>query len=148
MRGAVLAFPDQDRSHTYSVRDRPPQLCIDRKAGRHSPQPREWLRPIPKKCFNILAFNSHVPESYPNPYSTSEEEGKLLTILESPCLAAGSESGARDEDECAARRPATYELSYFSLLTGLLLSFYPLSFALTGLPTALQLPCSIDLERG
>ncbi|KAI3700907.1 hypothetical protein L2E82_45548 [Cichorium intybus] len=45
MRGAVLAFPDQDRSHTYSVRDRPPQLCIDRKAGRHSPQPREWLRP-------------------------------------------------------------------------------------------------------
>nr|UEK21352.1 hypothetical protein [Ferula sinkiangensis] len=45
MRGAVLAFPDQDRSHTCSVRDRPPQLCIDRKAGRHSPQPREWLRP-------------------------------------------------------------------------------------------------------
>lgn len=43
MRGAVLAFPDQDRSHTCSVRDRPPQLCIDRKAGRHSPQPREWL---------------------------------------------------------------------------------------------------------
>jgi len=39
MRGAVLAFPDQDRSHTYSVRDRPPQLCIDRKAGRQSPQP-------------------------------------------------------------------------------------------------------------
>ncbi|KAL4573816.1 hypothetical protein LXL04_020635 [Taraxacum kok-saghyz] len=33
-------------SHTYSVRDRPPQLCIDRKAGRHSPQPREWLRPV------------------------------------------------------------------------------------------------------
>ena len=30
MRGAVLAFPDQDRSHT----------------GRHSPQPREWLRPV------------------------------------------------------------------------------------------------------
>ncbi|KAK9132833.1 hypothetical protein Scep_012361 [Stephania cephalantha] len=27
MRGAVLAFPDQDRSHTCSVRDRPPQLC-------------------------------------------------------------------------------------------------------------------------
>lgn len=46
MRGAVLAFPDQDRSHTCSVRDRPPQLCIDRKAGRHSPQPREWLRPV------------------------------------------------------------------------------------------------------
>lgn len=40
MQGAVLAFPDQDRSHTCSVRDRPlPQLCIDRKAGRHSPQP-------------------------------------------------------------------------------------------------------------
>lgn len=46
MRGAVLAFPDQDRSHTCSVRDRPTQLCIDRKAGRHSPQPREWLRPV------------------------------------------------------------------------------------------------------
>lgn len=39
MQGAVLAFPDQDRSHTCSVRDRPPQLCINRKAGRHSPQP-------------------------------------------------------------------------------------------------------------
>ncbi|KAK8539700.1 hypothetical protein V6N13_072332 [Hibiscus sabdariffa] len=46
MRGAVLAFPDQDRSHTCCVRDRPTQLCIDRKAGRHSPQPREWLRPV------------------------------------------------------------------------------------------------------
>ena len=46
MRGAVLAFPDLDRSHTSSVRDRPTQLCIDRKAGRHSPQPREWLRPV------------------------------------------------------------------------------------------------------
>ncbi|KAG9438861.1 hypothetical protein H6P81_021159 [Aristolochia fimbriata] len=46
MRGAVLAFPDKDRSHTSSVRDRPPQLCIDRKAGRHSPQPRELLRPV------------------------------------------------------------------------------------------------------
>ena len=45
MRGDVLAFPDQDRSHTCSVRDRPTQLCIDRKAGRHSPQPREWLHP-------------------------------------------------------------------------------------------------------
>ncbi|CAN6487178.1 unnamed protein product [Victoria cruziana] len=33
MRGIVLAFPDQDRSHTCSIRDRPPQLCIDRKAG-------------------------------------------------------------------------------------------------------------------
>ena len=42
MRGAVLAFPDLDRSHTSSVRDRPTQLCIDRKAGRHSPQ--ECLR--------------------------------------------------------------------------------------------------------
>ena len=39
MQGAVLAFPNQDRSHTCSVRYRPPQLCIDRKAGRHSPQP-------------------------------------------------------------------------------------------------------------
>ncbi|KAH0446053.1 hypothetical protein IEQ34_025115 [Dendrobium chrysotoxum] len=39
MQGAVLAFPYQDRSHTCSVRDRPPQLCINRKAGRHSPQP-------------------------------------------------------------------------------------------------------------
>ncbi|KAL9426589.1 hypothetical protein AB3S75_033387 [Citrus x aurantiifolia] len=37
MRGAVLAFPDQDCSHTCSVRDWPTQLCIDRKAGRHSP---------------------------------------------------------------------------------------------------------------
>jgi hypothetical protein len=46
MRGAVLAFPDLDRSHTCSVRDRPTQLCLDRKAGRHSPQPREWLRPV------------------------------------------------------------------------------------------------------
>ncbi|KAK4708840.1 hypothetical protein R3W88_029765 [Solanum pinnatisectum] len=32
MRGTVLAFPSQDRSHTCSVRDRPPQL--------------EWLRPV------------------------------------------------------------------------------------------------------
>uniref|UniRef100_A0A453C0T6 Uncharacterized protein n=1 Tax=Aegilops tauschii subsp. strangulata TaxID=200361 RepID=A0A453C0T6_AEGTS len=39
MQGAVLALPSQDRSHTYHVRDRPPQLCIDRKAGRQSPQP-------------------------------------------------------------------------------------------------------------
>ncbi|CAN6447126.1 unnamed protein product [Victoria cruziana] len=36
MRGAVLAFPDQDRSHTCSVRDPPPQLCIDRKAVKWS----------------------------------------------------------------------------------------------------------------
>ncbi|CAN6455921.1 unnamed protein product [Victoria cruziana] len=36
MRGTVLAFPDQDRSHTCSVRDRPPQLCIDRKAVKWS----------------------------------------------------------------------------------------------------------------
>lgn len=41
MRGTVLAFPDQDRSHTCSVRDRPTQLCIDRKAGRHSPAPNQ-----------------------------------------------------------------------------------------------------------
>ncbi|KAK8704903.1 hypothetical protein V6N13_048515 [Hibiscus sabdariffa] len=46
LRGAVLAFPDQDRSHTCCVRDRPTQLCIDRKAGWHNPQPREWLRPV------------------------------------------------------------------------------------------------------
>ncbi|KAK6646386.1 hypothetical protein SEVIR_J004903v4 [Setaria viridis] len=39
MQGAVLALPSQDRSHTCHVRDRPPQLCIDRKAGRQSPQP-------------------------------------------------------------------------------------------------------------
>ncbi|CAA7395986.1 unnamed protein product [Spirodela intermedia] len=39
MQGAVLASPDQDRSHTCSVRDRLPQLRIDRKAGRHSAQP-------------------------------------------------------------------------------------------------------------
>ncbi len=32
MQGAVLALPSQDRSHTCHVRDRPPQLCIDRKA--------------------------------------------------------------------------------------------------------------------
>ncbi|QHO56724.1 40S ribosomal protein [Arachis hypogaea] len=38
MRGAVLAFPDQDRSHACSVCDRPTQLYIDRKAGRQSPQ--------------------------------------------------------------------------------------------------------------
>lgn len=38
MRGAVLACPDQDRSHTYSVRDRPTQLSIDRKAGQKSAQ--------------------------------------------------------------------------------------------------------------
>ncbi|KAH0747179.1 hypothetical protein KY285_008836 [Solanum tuberosum] len=37
MRGAVLAFPDQDRSHTCSVRDRPPQLCIDRRQGGTAP---------------------------------------------------------------------------------------------------------------
>ena len=39
MQGAVLALPSQDRSRTCHVRDRPPQLCIDRKAGRQSPQP-------------------------------------------------------------------------------------------------------------
>ncbi|CAJ1974932.1 unnamed protein product [Sphenostylis stenocarpa] len=36
MRRAVLVFPDQDHSHTCSVRDRPTQLCINRKAGQHS----------------------------------------------------------------------------------------------------------------
>ncbi|KAI5384944.1 hypothetical protein KIW84_071798 [Lathyrus oleraceus] len=47
MRGAVLAFPDQDRSHTCSVRDRPTQLCIDRKAGRHSPQGSGYVQYVP-----------------------------------------------------------------------------------------------------
>ncbi|KAL4285092.1 hypothetical protein GQ457_16G025520 [Hibiscus cannabinus] len=46
MRGVILAFPDQDRSHTCCVRDRPTQLCIDRKTGRHNSQSREWLRPV------------------------------------------------------------------------------------------------------
>ncbi|KAI3671271.1 hypothetical protein L2E82_53459 [Cichorium intybus] len=80
MRGAVLAFPDQDRSHTYSVRDRPPQLCIDRKAGRHSPQPREWLRPplqgLPifymcKKGYNQIdeeARRKNLESTYPLKY--------------------------------------------------------------------------------
>ncbi|CAN6445335.1 unnamed protein product [Victoria cruziana] len=36
MRGTVLAFPDQDRSHTCSIRDQPPQLCIDQKAVKWS----------------------------------------------------------------------------------------------------------------
>ncbi|KAI7740087.1 hypothetical protein M8C21_029873 [Ambrosia artemisiifolia] len=31
-------------SETNTI-DRPPQLCIDRKAGRHSPQPRECNSP-------------------------------------------------------------------------------------------------------
>ncbi|PHT68653.1 hypothetical protein T459_28140 [Capsicum annuum] len=62
MRGAVLAFPDQDRSHTCSIRDRPPQLCIDRKAGRHSPQPRDWLRPV-------------YPPLFPTCYGTPEWVG-------------------------------------------------------------------------
>ena len=43
-----------------------------------------------------------------------ENEGKQQTIQESPSFAAGSESGARDEDECAARRAATSELDNFS----------------------------------
>lgn len=47
MRGAVLAFPDQDRSHTCSVRDWPTQLCIDRKAGRHSPQGSGYVQYVP-----------------------------------------------------------------------------------------------------
>ncbi|PWA50866.1 TMV resistance protein N [Artemisia annua] len=34
----LLRNLDEDGSHTYSVRDRPPQLCIDRKAGWHSPR--------------------------------------------------------------------------------------------------------------
>ena len=38
MRGAVLAFPDQDRSHTCSVRDRPTQLCIDERQGGTAPK--------------------------------------------------------------------------------------------------------------
>ncbi|KAK7374989.1 hypothetical protein VNO80_08433 [Phaseolus coccineus] len=48
MRGAILAFPDQDRSHTCSVRDWPTQLCIDRKAGRHSrPQGSGYVQYVP-----------------------------------------------------------------------------------------------------
>ncbi|CAN4093365.1 unnamed protein product [Withania somnifera] len=50
MRGAVLAFPDRDRSHTSSVR------------GRHGPQPREWLRPL---C----------PPLFPTCYGTPEWVG-------------------------------------------------------------------------
>lgn len=47
MRGAVLAFPDQDRSHTSSVRDRPTQLCIDRK-GRAAPnQGSDYVQYVP-----------------------------------------------------------------------------------------------------
>ncbi|CAN4094810.1 unnamed protein product [Withania somnifera] len=57
MRGAVLSFPDQDRSHTYNIRDWPPQPCIDRKAG-GTPLPREWLRPLSPPLF---------PTCYGNP---------------------------------------------------------------------------------
>ncbi|CAN6465344.1 unnamed protein product [Victoria cruziana] len=46
MRGAVLAFPNLDRSHTCSVRDRPPQLCIDRKAVKWSL--RNYIPPYPR----------------------------------------------------------------------------------------------------
>ncbi|KAI3696980.1 hypothetical protein L6452_29653 [Arctium lappa] len=47
MRGATLAFHDQDRSHTYGVRDRPPQLRIDRKGLR--------LNRFFYLCFAIIA---------------------------------------------------------------------------------------------
>lgn len=30
MRGAILAFLEEENSHNFSVRDRTPQLCIDR----------------------------------------------------------------------------------------------------------------------
>ncbi|KAK4572958.1 hypothetical protein RGQ29_031083 [Quercus rubra] len=33
MRGDVLAFPNQDRSHTCSVRDRPTQLSPNQGSG-------------------------------------------------------------------------------------------------------------------
>ena len=47
MRGAVLAFPDQDRSHTCSVRDRPTQLCIDWKAGISHNQRSGYVQYVP-----------------------------------------------------------------------------------------------------
>ena len=59
MQGAVLAFPDQDRSHTCSVRDRPPQLCIDRKAGRHSQPPTDGS-----------SYVQYVPPRFPTCYDS------------------------------------------------------------------------------
>ena len=68
MQGAVLALPSQDRSHTCHVRDRPPQLCIDRKAGRQSPQPTgvvtssmspldsQWLIQVPPEPREMVAY--------------------------------------------------------------------------------------------
>uniref|UniRef100_M0ZK57 Uncharacterized protein n=1 Tax=Solanum tuberosum TaxID=4113 RepID=M0ZK57_SOLTU len=96
MRGAVLAFLDQDRSHTCSVRDRPPQLCIDRKAERHSPQPREWLRPICPPLFPTCYGTPEwvgagqvriTAEQYPRPdliYLLSNLSGDFTVAKEAP----------------------------------------------------------------
>ncbi|PIN18548.1 hypothetical protein CDL12_08787 [Handroanthus impetiginosus] len=39
--------------HICNVHDRPCQLCIDRKGGQHSPQPRECLHPVCHPSFLI-----------------------------------------------------------------------------------------------
>ncbi|PHU09822.1 hypothetical protein BC332_21682 [Capsicum chinense] len=96
MRGTVLAFPDQDRFHTCSVRDRPPQLCIDRKAGWHSPQPREWLRPVCPPlfptCYGTLEWVGAgrvriAAEQQPHPnliYLLSNSSGDFTVAKEAP----------------------------------------------------------------
>jgi hypothetical protein len=62
MQGAVLALPSQDRSHTCSVRDRPPQLCIDRKAGWQSPQP---MGVLTSSMYPLDSRHAMIPGSSP-----------------------------------------------------------------------------------
>ncbi|AED90958.1 hypothetical protein AT5G06043 [Arabidopsis thaliana] len=45
MRGAVLAFPDQDRSHTCSVRDWPRRVMTSPSRGRRSSAPSKTDHP-------------------------------------------------------------------------------------------------------
>ncbi|CAJ1957483.1 unnamed protein product [Sphenostylis stenocarpa] len=69
MRGTVLAFPNQDRSHTCSVRDRPTQLCIDRKAGRHSrPQGSGYVQYVPPYFIPDMLWYPGVGRSGSSPY--------------------------------------------------------------------------------
>lgn len=71
---------------------------------------------LPKES-NAVLCQENIDKVEQMHHHSYENEGKQQTIQESPSFAAivkGSESGAREEDECAARRAATSELSNFS----------------------------------
>lgn len=68
---------------------------------------------LPKES-NAVLCQENIDKVEQMHHHSYENEGKQQTIQESPSFAAtvkGSESGAREEDECAARRAATSELS-------------------------------------